>query len=137
MHKLKKLCAENRWDRYDLLEIVPSVSKSTIDNWLKGKSRPNLDAALRIAREFGVSLEWLADDEMKDQPAPEISDREREILRIVRRIGVEDAESRLLGVEKQPTAPAARPPAEIKLVGRPRMLPGPNSRESKKTRKPG
>jgi len=65
--KLHHLIQSRGWDKKQLLTVIPFVSATTVYNWLKGEGTPSLKAALAIAREFDVSMEWLADDE-KDFP---------------------------------------------------------------------
>lgn len=66
--KLATLCEQRRFDRYELLQFVEDVSRSTIDNWFSGKTRPTLAAALKLARGLRVPLEYLADDAIDDVP---------------------------------------------------------------------
>jgi transcriptional regulator with XRE-family HTH domain len=51
------------------LAKVARVSKQTMSLWLKGSRRPGIDEAYRMARHFGVPLDWLA-DEAADYPPP-------------------------------------------------------------------
>jgi len=66
------------------------VSDSEISRILQGKSRPGLDNAFRIARSVGVTLDYLADDDLDaepSQPADNLSPEERKILAVVQKIG--------------------------------------------------
>jgi transcriptional regulator with XRE-family HTH domain len=72
------------------LARLSQVSDSEISRILQGKSRPGLDNALRLARAVGVSLDYLADDQLEAEPAqpPDaLSPEERKILSIVPKIG--------------------------------------------------
>lgn len=79
------------------------VSDSEISRILSGKSaNPGLENALKLARAVGVSLDYLADDALEDDPRahPEEGDRtpadlpataEAEILEAVRALGARQA----------------------------------------------
>jgi transcriptional regulator with XRE-family HTH domain len=72
------------------LARLSQVSDSEISRILQGKSRPGLDNALRLAKAVGVSLDYLADDELDiepAEPADSLSPEERKILNIVPKIG--------------------------------------------------
>ncbi len=104
------------------LARLSQVSDSEISRILQGKSRPGLDNALRLARALGVSLDYLADDQldlMPPEPADALSPEERKVLGIIQKIGCpevvtilenlrflgyETAMSRLVGV--RPTTEA-------------------------------
>lgn len=95
--KLQKLCDERGWGQSNLLERLPTISKSTISNWWKGKHRPDLESALIIARSLDVTLDYLADD-AQDKPAPpEYTEEERDIIELVRDLELtrQDARKRL------------------------------------------
>jgi transcriptional regulator with XRE-family HTH domain len=72
------------------LARLSQVSDSEISRILQGKSRPGLDNALRLAQALGVSLDYLADDNLDAQPpepADSLSPEERKILSIIQKIG--------------------------------------------------
>jgi len=72
------------------LARMSQVSDSEISRILQGKSRPGLDNALRLAKAVGVSLDYLADDQIDIEPAPPgelLSPEERKILTLVTKIG--------------------------------------------------
>ena len=124
-----------------------SVSDSEISRILSGKSaNPGLENSLRLARAVGVSLDYLADDAMDDDPFPvggvqtrpsdgpevEVMDLARELgLRQARRIletvsdlGYEIAIRRLL--EMRPLIEVGDPPR----VAAPSPLSSPDRRAS-------
>jgi transcriptional regulator with XRE-family HTH domain len=72
------------------LARISQVSDSEISRILQGKSRPGLDNALRLAQALGVSLDYLANDGL-DQEPPEPADalapEERKVLGLVSKIG--------------------------------------------------
>ncbi len=72
------------------LARLSQVSDSEISRILQGKSRPGLDNALRLARALGVSLDYLADDNLDaepPEPADSLSPDERKVLGLIQRIG--------------------------------------------------
>lgn len=113
--KLRQLCDSRKWGRYALMDIVADVSDSTIDNWWNGKSRPNLEAALAIAREFRVPMEWLADDEQEQPPETELPPDEAALLRQYRNLKETDmmdearATAGLAIAARLPIGPDGRP----------------------------
>lgn len=73
-----------------------NVSKSSLYRWLNGASYPPVDEALRLARVLGVPLDYLADDELDECPAPataEITEDERAILEVFRAMGLSRTEA--------------------------------------------
>ncbi|AGA28733.1 helix-turn-helix transcriptional regulator [Singulisphaera acidiphila] len=91
--KLDLLCRIDGVSRPDLAGIAGGVSVSTINNWFSGKTKPDLVAGLRIARHFGVPLEWLADDgdsifperfEKSAPPGIRLADDEKLVLKVYR-----------------------------------------------------
>ena len=99
--KLRKLMFDRRMSQVELAERVgthqPQVSK-----WLSGEAVPRTPTMLRIARAVGVPLDFLVDDEMDEPPGPLLSPGELAILRMVRRLGEEEAERRLLQADPRP-----------------------------------
>lgn len=75
----------------------------------KGKRSPTLEQAKRIARALGVSLDYLADDSLDEPPNPELNAEDREILRIARRLGYEQALDRLINNETPGVSEDATP----------------------------
>jgi transcriptional regulator with XRE-family HTH domain len=72
------------------LAKISKVSDSEISRILAGKSRPGLENAFRLAKAVGVSLDYLADDTLENDPARSadpLSADEREMLEIARAIG--------------------------------------------------
>ena len=51
------------------LAKISKVSDSEISRILAGKSRPGLENAFRLAKAVGVSLDYLADDTLENDPA--------------------------------------------------------------------
>ena len=109
------------------LARLASISDSEVSRILNGKSSPSLEYAFRLAKALGVSLDYLADDTMDDDPAAGVavgSDQERELLELARELRVRSARRlletahelgydlamrRLLGLEIKPVIE----PAEV------------------------
>ncbi len=90
------------------------VATGTMSNWCKGATSPDLKNAHAIARFFGVSLEYLADDSLDEPPATGEA-WESEIMNMVRDLGPALARRRLLGLPDD-----ARPPSgSVVEAGRP------------------
>ncbi|GIW89128.1 MAG: hypothetical protein KatS3mg108_3452 [Isosphaeraceae bacterium] len=76
------------------LAKLSSVSDSEVSRVLRGKSSPSLEYAFRIAKALGVSLDYLADDQMEQEPVRAgegLGPTEREILELVRELGPRQA----------------------------------------------
>jgi len=118
--KLQMLMARNSLNGQKLARLS-QVSDSEISRILQGKSRPGLDNAFRLAKAVGVSLDFLADDNLEmdffSHPTDSVSSEERRILNLAQKIGspevltiletirflgYEVAMSRLVGVGAKP-----------------------------------
>ena len=111
--KLNRLCALRGLDQAALAGQF-GLSKSSISRILSGAQEPKLRLAYDLARSLGVTLDYLVDDSMEVDPGEQlvkVSEDEMTILKIVRRIGTDEAIDRLVnGPAPQPqTEP--RPPA--------------------------
>jgi transcriptional regulator with XRE-family HTH domain len=101
------------------LARLSGVSDSEVSRILNGKSQPGLENALKLAKAVGVSLDFLADDELDSDPhgdrslsawdaellelAGEIGQRSAaQLLLGARTLGVETALRRLYGVDVKP-----------------------------------
>jgi transcriptional regulator with XRE-family HTH domain len=90
--KLKRLCGERRWGQTDLIAAVGDISKSTMNNWFSGKTTPDLESALKIAKALNVSLEWLADDGAAFPPI-EAPAQDVAVLKLIRALELDEAEA--------------------------------------------
>jgi transcriptional regulator with XRE-family HTH domain len=90
------------------LSRASGVSDSEVSRILGGKSQPGLEIALKLARAVGVSLDYLADDSLDDEPpasaGASVAPQEEELLEIGRELGLRNAanllsNARFLGVE--------------------------------------
>jgi transcriptional regulator with XRE-family HTH domain len=111
------------------LARLSGVSDSEVSRILGGKSQPGLENALKLARAVGVSLDYLADDQIDRDPlrGPETSwhaelqelsrdlgAREAvQLLLVARTLGPAAAMRRLIGLE-------TRGPAGVDASGDPR-----------------
>jgi transcriptional regulator with XRE-family HTH domain len=104
--KMQKLCVLQGLDQSALAEQV-GLSRSSISRILSGAQEPKLGLAFLLARALGVSLDYLADDDVPiDAPAQAVplTVDELTILKLVRRLGTDVAMDRLLGVSSNSTA---------------------------------
>lgn len=94
--RLAELLKARQWSHADLSRAMGGmVSQPTISRWLSDKKFPRLDEAIEVARVLSVSLDDLA--EIAPPAASDLSQAEREILIIARRLGYDRAFGRLLG----------------------------------------
>jgi transcriptional regulator with XRE-family HTH domain len=109
--KLRRLAKAKGWNQRDVMRAVGDVSRTKVNNWFSGKFVPDLRESLRLARAFGVSLDYLADDavdappEQPDRP----SDMEIAIRSIIQAIGLPESLRRLsclIAVERDVPAEA-------------------------------
>jgi len=98
------------------------VSDSEISRILSGQSTPGLENAFRLARAVGVSLDYLADDALDTDPlqaSDPLSNEDREVLELVKRIGARRAANlldiiRVIGYETaMQRLVSARPVIEV------------------------
>jgi transcriptional regulator with XRE-family HTH domain len=98
--KIRKLCALRGLDQSALADQV-GVSKSSMSRIVSGMQEPKLGLAHELARALGVTLDYLVDESDQGSPGDqmvELSDDERTILKIVRRLGHSLAIDRLVGI---------------------------------------
>ena len=104
--KLQKLCALRGLDQSALAQKV-NLSKSSISRILSGAQEPKLRLAFDLAKALGVTLDYLVDDSPEVGPSDQLimlSEDEVAILKIVRRLGRNEAFDRLLNVTAPPPA---------------------------------
>lgn len=94
--RLTELLKARQWSHADLSRAMGGmVSQPTVSRWISEKKFPRLDEAIELAKVLGVSLDDLA--EIGSPAASDLSQSERDILIIARRLGHERAFDRLLG----------------------------------------
>lgn len=116
--KIQKLCALRGLDQSSLAEQV-HVSKASMSRIMSGMQEPKLRLAHELARALGVTLDYLVDDALRDDPAGQlvlVTEDELTILKIARRLGVGVAIDRMLevGAVKRRHAATGRPQARGK-----------------------
>lgn len=106
--KMQRLCALRGMDQASLARRV-GLSRSSISRILGGLQEPKLRLAWILARALETSLDYLADDEMSVEPVGtwvRLSEDEATILKLVRRLGPEQAIDRLLNLSPGQSASA-------------------------------
>ena len=106
--KLQRLCVLKGLDQAALADRV-GISKSRVSRILSGAQEPKLGLAVALARELGVSLDYLVEEGPERDAAHHcvpITEDELTILKLVRRLGAEVALDRLLA---RPAAPGGDP----------------------------
>jgi transcriptional regulator with XRE-family HTH domain len=127
--KIRRLCALKGLDQSTLAERI-GISKSSMSRILSGLQEPKLRLAHELARALGVTMDYLADESDQDTPGDqmvELSDDERTILKIVRRLGHSLAMDRLVGIN----VPAPR--REGTAAKRSAVAPGRNKRSHRRS----
>jgi len=87
--KLQLLMARHGLNGQKLARLS-EVSDSEISRILKGKSRPGLDNAFRLAKSVNVTLDYLADDGLDvepPRPGDILSPEEQKLLEVAQKIG--------------------------------------------------
>jgi transcriptional regulator with XRE-family HTH domain len=104
--KLAKALSEPGWSQARIIRAT-GMSQSALSEIVNGRRRPYLDQALLIAKTLGLSLDYLADDEM-EKPAPAFTADERAVVGMFRMSGlsVEEATEILLGRQPPPSPKA-------------------------------
>jgi transcriptional regulator with XRE-family HTH domain len=98
--KIRKLCALNGFDQSALAEKI-GISKSSMSRIMNGAQEPKLGLAQELARALGVSLDYLVAEGDEGPPGDrmvKLTDDERTILKIARRLGHSLAIDRLVGI---------------------------------------
>lgn len=97
--KLKILVGMKGLSGRKLAVILGDISSTKANEWLKGKYVPDLPELVRLADYFGVSLDYLARDEVTEPRGDGLSEDERAILNLYRALQITqiDALRRLMG----------------------------------------
>lgn len=89
--KLLKLCDERGLDSQRDLARLAKLSKSSVNRWVNGETRPRMLQALQLARALKVPLEYLIDDAMEEVP-PVLPPDEEFVLRVYRNLKADPAQ---------------------------------------------
>ena len=87
--KLYRQLVRLGWNQQKLSR-TSGVSDSEVSRILAGKSNPGLENAHRLAKAVGLSLDYMANEEMTEDPKLEtagLTDSQRELLAIANSIG--------------------------------------------------
>lgn len=114
--KLQRLCALRGLDQTTLAERV-RLSKSSMSRIFSGLQEPKISLAHELARELGVTIDYLVDDDHDPEKIPgdhlvPVSTDELAVLKIIRRLGVDNALDRLIGIDQPPPQLAGNEPPD-------------------------
>jgi transcriptional regulator with XRE-family HTH domain len=94
--KLSKLCWQKGWTQRELAERLDGVSKSTVSNWMTGKTDPRRKELVQLARLFEVPVAYLASDEQEEPVGDGLSEVQRRVLWAAETVGYELALRRIM-----------------------------------------
>lgn len=113
--KLTILRSDNRLSKAAVGRLL-GVDPSRIGQLEKGVGKPTTEQVLKLSRYFDVTMEYLADDEIKG-PAYKTNSQPAFILGLVEELGYEEAKRRLLAVPAQPPRPPEPEPSGRESLG--------------------
>jgi transcriptional regulator with XRE-family HTH domain len=126
--KLIKLCEERGWKQANLARAVDSVSRNTVSRWWNGEIKPFDDEALKLARILGVSLDYLADDELDEAPAPPVLPPDEQfVLRVYRNLKADPAQ----GLDEDEAQRRLSRPSEAQVRAQAKPALPPTTRDGK------
>jgi transcriptional regulator with XRE-family HTH domain len=96
--KLSRLCWQKGWTQRDLAERLDGVSKSTVSNWMTGKTDPRRKELVQLARLFELPVTYLASDEQEEPTGDGLSEIQRRVLWAAETVGYELALKRIMNV---------------------------------------
>jgi transcriptional regulator with XRE-family HTH domain len=116
--KLTKERMRLRFSQEELGDMI-GVQASRISRWESGQGRPYLDQGLALAKALGVSLDYFADDELDEPPAPEMTEEEWLVIDFMRdyRLSGKEAIRGLAIVAERKESVSAIRPHEIRNSG--------------------
>ena len=88
--KLYRQLVRLGWNQQKLSR-TSGVSDSEVSRILAGKSNPGLENAFRLAKAVGLSLDFMANEELTEDPRMEmagLSDQQRELLNVANAVGI-------------------------------------------------
>lgn len=95
--KALRMAKEKRINQAELARLI-GVPPSRVSEWKNDEGKPSVDHALRMAKVVGTTLDYLADDELDEPPAPSsLEPDEQFILQLFRdlRLSRDEAARRL------------------------------------------
>lgn len=110
--RLSDLMAENGLNKLSFAKKI-GISDRVVGSWVKEENAPKLESAIAVAEYFGVSLDYLSgrsdvrEVNTKKEPALEISENGREMLRLYEQLSERD-QLLLLGRLQEMAAPLLR-----------------------------
>ena len=100
------------------LERAAGLSANRISKWKGGTGEPSVSEAARIAKLLDVSLDQLVHGEMRTLTVHELTPEEEVILGLIRRMGIDQAWDRLVGIETaSPQQDAGGSPQNRRIIG--------------------
>jgi transcriptional regulator with XRE-family HTH domain len=124
--KLAKLSEARGWKAAEVARRL-KVSPNTVGRWLADERRPFDDVLLSVARLFSVQADFLVDEAQERVPAPELTEDERFVLRLVRASGLsaDDVAKALTGyaVQRRESPGGGVAPSYDPETGRPLSRP--------------
>src|SRR3954462_7074122 len=105
--KLSKRCWQKGWTQRDLAERLDGVSKSTVSNWMTGKTDPRRRELVQLARLFGVSVDYLALDEREEPGGDGLGEIQRRVLWAAETVGFDLALRRIMNAPGEETGAGA------------------------------
>lgn len=105
--KILHLTWSRGWSVRRLAKEFPDASSSTVNRWTTGVDVPDAGQIRRLCDIFNVSADFLVRDEVDDHHGGAITERQRYLLGLIKTIGDEESERRLLLVPGSEEAPPA------------------------------
>ena len=96
--KLSRLCWQKGWTQRGLAERLDGVSKSTVSNWMTGKTDPRRKELVQLARLFEVPVTYLVSDQQEEPMGDGLSEIQRRVLWAAETVGYELALKRIMNV---------------------------------------
>jgi transcriptional regulator with XRE-family HTH domain len=118
--KLQKRLDELGWNQADLVRRT-GVDKSTVSYWFQNKTNrfPRLGEAAKLAHILGVSVDYLADDQL-DEPAPPLGAAEALAVEMIRTLNLSRADvMKRLSIVPEPELKPMRHLGRVELPDRP------------------
>lgn len=113
---LKQVWAKG-WSQRRLASEFPDQSVSTVNRWTndpESQLAQSCRALLQLAETFNCSIDYLVRDEVDDPAGGLLNSRQRYLLDLAERVGIDEAIDRIIGAPGRPQAsPEQIPPANV------------------------